>query len=398
MKVAVIDCSVSGHRETYYKEFTRTWAGLGHEVLLVAPRQSGTGDVAAFRQIDVRPLLPLPTGQPLKKKAVVLKNALIRLRNLAAVRRQLSAFRPDLVYFPCLDDMLPTLAPLALLNRLLPYPWSGLLVQSALPPYRKGMPDVRPALRSRHCLGIGVLNEFSITALKPFCPKIVRLPDFADLSAPDDAYPLARLLRQRAGDRKIVSLLGSISTRKGISLLLATIPFLPEEEYFFLIAGRAWLTEAQTRELKAFEAGRSNCLFAPEHIPNEACFNALVSASHVLFAAYQGFSGSSNLLTKAAAFGKPVVVSEGGCMGLRVNAYGTGLAIPENSAPACREAIVRLCTAGAPHPEGFARYAAAHSLDQLKEEVIFLGGKEGKGGKTDTLAFGLRSIYWFNSF
>ena len=27
MKVTVIDCSVSGHRETYYKQFAQTWAG-----------------------------------------------------------------------------------------------------------------------------------------------------------------------------------------------------------------------------------------------------------------------------------------------------------------------------------------------------------------------------------
>ena len=37
MKVTVIDCSVSGHRETYYKQFAQTWAGMGHETSLIAP-------------------------------------------------------------------------------------------------------------------------------------------------------------------------------------------------------------------------------------------------------------------------------------------------------------------------------------------------------------------------
>ena len=37
MKVTVIDCSVSGHRETYYKQFAHTWAGMGYETLLIAP-------------------------------------------------------------------------------------------------------------------------------------------------------------------------------------------------------------------------------------------------------------------------------------------------------------------------------------------------------------------------
>lgn len=367
MRIAVIDCSVSGHRETYYKAFTCTWADLGNTVLLIAPQESGVGNVATFKKIISRPLLPLPVGQPVKKKLVVLRNALIRLQNLTSIRKQLHDFHPDLVYFPCLDDLLPTLAPHTLFNRLLPYPWSGLLVQSALPPYKSGMPDVRSFLHSRNCQGIGVLNEYSIDALRPFQPNIQRLPDFADLAEPDENYPLLHALKEKAQGRKIISLLGSIDTRKGISLLLSAIPFLPEEEYFFLIAGRSSLTETQYNELKAFEASRSNCLFSLERIPDEASFNALIVASSILFAAYRNFTGSSNLLTKAAAFGKPILVSEGECMGKRVTHYGTGAIVPAEDAEACRQAIINLCRQGAPNPQNFAKYAAEHSLANLSD-------------------------------
>lgn len=369
MKIAVIDCSISGHRETYYKEFTRTWAELGQEVLLVAPQESSTGSIADFKKIATRPLLPLPAGQPLKKKAIVLQNALIRLRNLASIRKQLTEFHPDLVYFPCLDDLLPTLAPMSLFNRLLPYAWSGLLVQSALPPYKPGMPDVRPFLRSRHCRGIGVLNEYSIAALETFQPDIHQLPDFADLSEPNDHYSLLHTLHQQANGRKIISLLGSIGTRKGVDLLLSTIPSLPEEEFFFLIAGKSWLTDTQTQKLKAFEHTRTNCLFSLEHIPDEPSFNALVAASDVLFAAYRNFTGSSNLLTKAAAYGKPILVSQGACMGRRISKYGIGIAIPEENIEACQEAIVRLCREGAPKPENFTIYASEHSRTKLADTL-----------------------------
>ena len=365
MKIAVIDCSVSGHRETYYKEFTLAWASLGHDVLLCDPRASGTGQAATFVPIDTRPLRPLPVGQPIRKKLTVLHNACIRLQNLSAISRQIGDFHPDLVYFPCLDDLLPTLGPLALFDRLMPYPWSGLLVQSMLPAYRPGQPDVRPYLRSRHCRGIGVLNEFSTDSLKRFQNSIDCLPDFADLSQPDESYPLLHTLRERAAGRKIVSLTGSIGTRKGIDLLLSVIPTLPADEYFFLMAGKSWLTEEQTRRVKAFEAAHANCLFALERIPDEACFNALIAASDVVFAAYRHFSGSSNLLTKAAAFGRPIVVSSGQCMGRRVEHYGTGIAIAEDDTQACREAIVRLCRDGVPRPEGLAAYAAQHSLQRL---------------------------------
>lgn len=375
MKIAVIDCSVSGHRETYYKAYTRTWAKLGNEVLLIAPQESDTGDVATFSKIMTRSLLPLPVGKPIKKKLVVLKNALIRLQNLAVIRQQLKEFHPDLVYFPCLDDILPTLAPLFIFDWLLPYSWSGLLVQSALPSYKPWMPDVRPFLRSRHCLGIGVLNEYSIDALKPFQPSIQRLPDFADLSDPSNEYIINKALEEDVRGRKVIALLGSIATRKGISLLLSVIPFLPEEEYFFLIAGKSSLGRTQNIQLYEFEETRTNCLFDIERIPDESSFNGLVAASDVIFAVYRNFTGSSNLLTKAAAFGKPVIVSQGGCMGKRVAEYGMGAVIPEDDADACRQAIIDLCRQGAPNPQSFAKYAAEHSLSKLKDGLAAIQHK-----------------------
>ena len=165
MKVTVIDCSVSGHRETYYKQFAQTWAGMGHETSLIAPDGKGVQETVAFQPVSALPLLPLPAGKPLQKKLVVLRNAVIRLRNLYRLRRSLQRLKPDLVFFACLDDMLPTLAPLWLFNLLLPYQWSGLLVQSALPPYHRGMPDTRPFLRSKNCVGVGILNEYSAKSL-----------------------------------------------------------------------------------------------------------------------------------------------------------------------------------------------------------------------------------------
>lgn len=369
MRVAVVDCSVSGHRETYYREFARAWAALGHEVLLVAPRPSGTEGFAAFRPADTRPLLPLPAGKPLRKKLAVLRNAFVRWQNLARLGRALKDFRPGLVCFPCLDDLLPTWGPAGWFPRLFPYAWSGLLVQSALPAFKRFVPDVRPYLGSPLCRGIGVLNEYSADALRPFQPRICVLPDFADLSQPDAHYPLSAELRRRAEGRKVVSLLGSIGERKGIRLLLDVMALLPADEYFFLVAGKSWLAGGLLQAVQDAARTRGNCLFSLEHIPDEACFNALVAASDVLFAVYRHFAGSSNLLTKAAAFSRPVVVARGECMGKRVERYGIGLSVPETDAEACRQAIVTLCRDGAPRPDGFRAYAEAHSVEHLGRKL-----------------------------
>ena len=109
---------------------------MGNETSLIAPDGKHIQATVTFQPISAHPLLPLPAGKPLQKKLVVLRNAMIRLQNLYRLRRSLKRQHPDLVFFACLDDMLPTLAPLWLFNLLLPYQWSGLLVQSALPPYQ----------------------------------------------------------------------------------------------------------------------------------------------------------------------------------------------------------------------------------------------------------------------
>ncbi|MCS3171609.1 hypothetical protein NXW76_06820 [Bacteroides thetaiotaomicron] len=72
-----------------------------------------------------------------------------------------------------------------------------------------------------------------------------------------------------------------------------------------------------------------------EKIPDESCFNALIAESDLIFAAYKQFTGSSNLLTKVAAFRKPVIVSRGLCMGRRVEQYGTGQTTGEDNAGEC---------------------------------------------------------------
>ena len=227
------------------------------------------------------------------------------------------------------------------------------------------MPDTRPFLRSKNCVGTGILNEYSAKDLKAFQDNILLFPDFADLSAPATTYPLLQELKEKAQGRKVVSLLGSINFRKGIKLLLESIPLLPEEDYFFLIAGKSSLTAQQENDLQTFEKSRSNCLFSLEKIPDESCFNALIAESDLIFAAYKQFTGSSNLLTKAAAFRKPVIVSRGFCMGQRVEQYGTGQTTGEDNAGECSAAIRSLCSEAKTPLHAFDRYAHEHTVEKL---------------------------------
>ncbi|MEG1585426.1 MAG: hypothetical protein RR346_00970, partial [Bacteroidales bacterium] len=365
MKTAIIDCSVSGHRETYYKQFARTLHDAGHDVVLIAPQNEGLPADISFVKINHKPELPLSECKPLQKKMRILHNALIRIENLISLKAQLSQINPDFLFFACLDDMLPVLNGSAWMDRLIPFRWSGLLVQAALPPYCKFRPDVRPALKSKNCTGVGTLNEYATKSLSSFQQRLVVFPDFADISAPAPNYQLAQQLRLRAKGRKIISLLGSIHPRKGIERYLRCCELLDADQYFFLIAGKPSLSARLSDQLKKFEEDHPNCLFSLDRIPDEPSFNALVNESDLIFAVYNNFSGSSNLLTKAAAFHKPVLVGESLCMSRRVQAYGIGISIADNDDQQCADSIRKLCYEKPISRSLFDQYIADHNANRL---------------------------------
>jgi hypothetical protein len=106
-----------------------------------------------------------------------------------------------------------------------------------------------------------------------------------------------------------------------------------------------------------------------EQIEKDEEFNKLMTLSDVVFIAYYKFYHSSGILTKAAVFHKPVIVSEEYCMGERVKKYRLGLTIPEGDVNRCVEAIRCLCEGndydGNPLQPDFEGYCALHSQERL---------------------------------
>ena len=133
MKIAIVENSTSGHRETYYKEFTNSIKAMGHDVVMFTPTH--INDIA-HENLRLRQLHPFQSRDYFKKKWILLRNSIIRLQNLKTIKKMVSHHNPDLVFFPYLDDFLPTLSTPYLIERLIPYQWSGLLVQSHFHTYK----------------------------------------------------------------------------------------------------------------------------------------------------------------------------------------------------------------------------------------------------------------------
>lgn len=384
-RIALIETDWDGHHAFYCKIFAATLLELGHSLIVFGPQPKDLREWLAghsperhdsLQVLEVRP--PKPSSFPLQGIRARL-TTLAYWRNAAEAISRIPGSPPHLTFFPWLDDYLVG-GVSYLVDRLFPHPWSGLYFHPRhlrLPGrsiLRKG-PVPYSVLRASHCRAVAVLDEGVAGKLGAAISKrVIVLPDVADAAAPDPAFPLLADIRRRARGRKIIGLLGSLEMRKGILTLLETALMTVAEPWFYVFAGAPAAEEEAFREQWAkvhgiVAAEPENCLFYLQRIPTEEQFNAVVDACDLVFAAYLKFTSSSNLLTKAALFRKPIIVSDGYCMGERVQRFRLGAAIPEGELGGCVDALRRLldvCWAGEVGPD-FDGYLAVHSLSQLTE-------------------------------
>ncbi|MBA7497327.1 hypothetical protein ES704_00055 [subsurface metagenome] len=284
--------------------------------------------------------------------------------------------------FPCLDDFMGVFLSPLLLDILFPYKWSGLYFQ---PNYlcirlkywfiRKGLLKKDIIIKSSRCKAIAILDEGIIKkCYKSFYRKpVVLFPDFADLSAPDNNFIVSKQIKEKSDSRKIIGIVGSLSKRKGVLTLMDVARLTRNKPWFFVFVGELVEDSFNNEELKIIkknkEQGSENCFFNFNYIPDESKFNAIIELCDIIFATYEKFPHSSNLLTKAAFFKKMVIVSKGYCMSERIHKYSMGLSINGNSVFDCINAINYLCKKKNEINPKYNIYLNIHSQERLKKSV-----------------------------
>ena len=98
-----------------------------------------------------------------------------------------------------------------------------------------------------------------------------------------------------------------------------------------------------------------NLFIKPDFVTDERCFNELIAISSVIFAVYRDFKRSSNMLSKAAYFEKPILVSDEFLMGERVQRYKIGQAVKPDDALQIHAGL-SLCRQFPPTQHQFATY------------------------------------------
>jgi len=393
----------TGHRLAYMRLFSRALLELQCRVIALCPWPGAVNDWLVAQGV------PCERFHGFEFNDEVITSPAWRLRRVwvplarwhklaAAVRRAGTRCRAsvDLVFLCWADSYLYDCSRLAaaLLPAVFRHRWSGLYFHP-----RHLRDNTRPdaglfscsdhVLRTRRCTGITVLDEGIKEALEKRAGcKVVAFPDVADVSGvARDSAIVGRIARAGKG-RLVIGLVGYLARRKGVLTLLRAAKAASGKPWVFVFAGllgEAELASYRGREGDEIDELRfrppPNCLTYFGHIPDEPEFNAIVESCDVLFAAYDDFYHSSNILAKGAAFHKPVIVEDGYCMAERVREFRLGEVLQGTTPEDVIRAIQRLeATSDAPgeadSPE-WQRYREVHSAARLKDafrEVIRMIG------------------------
>lgn len=369
-KIRLIEPSLEGHNRIYLYYFSLTLLKLNYDIIVYTNLDKIEKiEGITYKNINYIPFIGLPKNHLLKKFIIII-NLFITILNLYKARKAIDI--PQNIFFCCIDQYMHELMPVFLFNILFPYQFSGLLLASR--DNRKSpFFDKRNIIQSKNCQSIGVLDEFYNNHAKKSHPYIINFPDFCDETPPNMGFTWANEIQEKANGRKIISLLGFISPRKGYKTLIETVKTLPSSKYFFIIAGKSSLRPSEYLYITEQFATKENCLFYSENIPTEADFNSLVFISDIIFAAYLNFQHSSNMLAKACLYKKNIITSKGFYMEEIISKYKLGISINQNSSKECAEAILKLSNDLSYKKNAcFDEYMKKNSIKKLEESFALV--------------------------
>lgn len=390
--IVVVDGLWVGHHPVYVKTFARLLLHAGYQVTVLCPApgevtswvdQAESIEEGRFKAYEFSEEEPRLLGYMPSR----FRNAFLSLARWWHISRSVKALcpscgRPDLVFFAWLDSYLSGYLSVKLIDWQFPFLWSGLyfhprhlraLGKNGKP--TKGwfaLPESFVA-RSKWASSVAVLDAGVLSVL---CAKLhgkpaVALPDFTDELPPSKDCPLAEDIKLKARGRAVIGLLGRLARRKGLLTLIKIVQQSTENDWYFVFVGVLQAETFSKEELvevqSFFHVQRDDCFFHLSKIPDDAQFNAVMNVCDVIFAMYENFPHSSNLMTKTAIYGKRILVSTGGYMEEVVKDFALGESVPSGDAQAAIDALRRLTDSD--HPVKWSPRMRKYAVDQSQERL-----------------------------
>jgi glycosyltransferase involved in cell wall biosynthesis len=397
--VALTDWRWQGHHPNYFVNYAVAIAKAGYRVL---PLCSNPADFSSRlsallssdpgHRLDVLIDDPIHLSHPKSSKIRParyrgLHNAWRRFAGLGKQLRNLENVKEakiDMVFFACIYDH--DFEHFRKVEKSFGFPWSGLYLHARsfhMPgspmPYTGVIPCPEKIFSSELMRSAAVLDEGVVAPMGGIAggKPIVLMPDFTDEELPadgDGGAGLAHKIMSFAQGRQVVCLLGHLQRTKGIEEFTAMAQKESMRHVFFFLGGEVnWteVEESKRSELQKVWESAGNVYAHLQYISSDTEINAVISISDVVYAAYKDFPNSSNILTKAAVFKKPVIVSDGYVMAERVREYELGEVVTEGDAEDVAKTLRRMLADGYSEDlESRARwdeYHSVHAVERLPE-------------------------------
>ena len=396
--IALADWRWQGHHPNYFVSYAVGMAEAGYRVLPLCPDPGDFSRRLALALTDkdeskvgefIEEPLKLNHPRPSRIRPARYRswhNAWRRFGELGQRLRNWEsshAGKVQMVFFACIYDH--DFEHFRKVEKRFGFSWSGLYLHARsfrMPnspmPYTGVIPRPEKIFTSKLMCSAAVLDEGAVEPMRQIAGEkpIVWMPDFTDEYLPkpsEEASGLARKVTSFAQGRPVVSLMGHLQRTKGLGDFTAAIEAESLGDVFFFLGGEVnWGEIADAKRQKMQEVwGRAGNVYPHlQYIPDTE-INAVMNVSDAIFAAYRDFPNSSNILTKAAVFKKPIIVSDGYVMAERVREYGLGEVVTEGDVGGIVAALKRMLGEGyAEEMQSRARwedYQSLHSADQLPQ-------------------------------
>ena len=173
---------------------------------------------------------------------------------------------------------------------------------------------------------------------------------------------------------------GSIGKQKNLVKWVDLVLNLDPTQWYFVQIGRINVNNLTPTDEQALallkQRQPANLYIHADYLPDETVFNSIIAASDVIFAVYRDFYRSSNMLSKAAYFEKPILVADRCLMGERVTNYEIGLAVPADHSESIQAGLASLlkleglATKFANYRADFSRTEFSHRLDAFAQNCL----------------------------
>lgn len=341
--VLLVDWLWAGHHPAYFSQFAIAILGNGHDLLIACPRPhevvdqvTGNNDARRGRLLSGMRVVGYASARALLPRSIRPWwsgfRQVLRIRQVVKeMERKHEVVVAD-IFFACIYDR--DWRFYKLLDLFIHRRWSGLVLhlgcRRALVE-KTGERSVMPILRSAsQCCGIGILDEGQLDQVASLLPgkRVVVFPDAIDQRDSKDGFAgIAEKLRAFSAGRFIVGCIGHLQRYKGVLGLVraASQPALSDCVFAF-VGEVSWdeFSEEEIDEIQSFWRTDARAFCFPLRVPDGSEINSVIRCCDLVYAVYENFAHSSNIMVKASFCRKPVLVARGFLMAERVERYRLG--------------------------------------------------------------------------